>query len=291
MHPFFCLTPLRWQWLRALVVMSAVLVALEASRAAGQESLLWGGLKPGPHAVGYRMLYQLDPTRQYDPEFTGDPAAQRAHRPRPILICMWYPAQKTSGERMNYGEYLDVSTDDPGLASFAQRLAHHIRDVVSEETVHKPAKVTPADAAALDRLLATKTFAVKDAPAAEGRFPVVIYHPGSDGTPEDNSALFEYLASHGYVVLSSMYQGTDDVNGGGGDLACTFRDMEFLARYARGLPFADVDRLGAMGHSYGAWAILCWATEPDSALRAFVTLDSGLEVRFRRDLRCALAAV
>ena len=229
-------------------------------------------------AVGYRTLYQLDETRQYDPEFTTDPAAQPAHRPRPILICIWYPAQKTSAQPMEFRQYLDVSSDEPQLASFVQRLTHHIRAVVCEETIGKsPAKLTPSEVAAFDRLLATKTFAVKDAPAADGRFPVVIYHPGVHGTPEDNSALFEYLASHGYVVLSSMYQGTDDVKGGGGNLPCTFRDMEFLSRYARGLAFADADRLGAMGHSYGAWAIFAWAAEPDSALRTFITLDSGLE--------------
>ncbi len=274
----FCPTPLRRRCFRAVVMMAAALVALEASPAAGQESLLWGSLKPGAHAVGYRMLYQLDETRQYDPEFTTDPAEQPAHQPRPILICIWYPAQKTSAKPMEYRQYLDVSSDEPQLASFVQRLTHHIRAVVCEETIGKsPAKLTPSEAAAFDRLLATKTFAVKDAPAADGRFPVVIYHPGVDGTPEDNSALFEYLASHGYVVLSSMYQGTDDVKGGGGNLPCTFRDMEFLSRYARGLAFADADRLGAMGHSYGAWAIFAWAAEPDSALRAFITLDSGLE--------------
>ncbi|OAI42665.1 hypothetical protein AYO41_00585 [Verrucomicrobia bacterium SCGC AG-212-E04] len=258
--------------------MAAVLVALKTSPAAGQEPLLWGSLKPGAHAVGYRSLYQLDQTRRYDPAFTTDPAEQPAYRPRPILICIWYPAQKTSAKPMEYRQYLDVPSDDPQLASFVQRLTYHIRDVVCEETIGKsPAKLTPSEAAAFERLMATKTVAVKDAPAAEGRFPVVIYHPGVDGTPEDNSALFEYLASHGYVVLSSHYQGTDDVKGGGGDLPCTFRDMEFLSRYARGLAFADADRLGAMGHSYGAWSIFAWAAEPDSALRAFITLDSGLE--------------
>jgi dienelactone hydrolase len=274
----FCLTPLRRQYFWVVVVLVAVLVALEASPAEGQEPLLWGDLKPGPHAVGYRRLYQLDQTRQYDPEFTTDPAAQPAHRPRPILICIWYPAQKTGAKPMEYRQYLDVSSDDPQLASFVQRLTHHFRAVVCEETIGKsPGKLTPPEATAFDRLLATKTFAVKDAPAAAGRFPVVIYHPGVDGTSEDNSALFEYLASHGYVVLSSHYQGTDGVKGGGGDLPCTFRDMEFLSRYARGLTFADADRLGAMGHSYGAWAIFAWAAEEDSALRAFITLDSGLE--------------
>jgi hypothetical protein len=32
-----------------------------------------------------------------------------------------------------------------------------------------------------------------------------------------------------------------------------------------------------MGHRYGAWAIFAWAAEPDSWLRAFLTLDSGFE--------------
>jgi dienelactone hydrolase len=278
MDHFFCLTPVRPQCFRAVVVLAAVLVALEASPAEGQEPLFWGDLKPGPHAVGYRTLYQLDQTRRYDPEFTTNLAEQPAQRPRPILICIWYPAQKTSARPMKYRQYLDVSSDEPQLASFVQRLTYHIRAVVCEETIGKsPAKLAPSEVAAFDRLLATKTFAVKDAPAADGRFPVVIYHPGVDGTPEDNSSLFEYLASHGYVVLSSHYQGTDSVKGGGGDLPCTFRDMEFLSRYARGLAFADADRLGAMGHSYGAWAIFAWAAEPDSQLRAFITLDSGLE--------------
>jgi dienelactone hydrolase len=152
--------------------------------------------------------------------------------------------------------------------------------VVCEETVGRvPAKANPEEMAAFKRLLSTKTFAFKNAPAAAGQFPVVIYHPGVGGTPEDNSALFEFLASHGYVVISSVYQDEDgySVHGGGGDLPCAFRDMEFLSRYARRLPFADADQLGAMGHSLGGWEILAWAAEPDSSLRAFVSLDSGLE--------------
>jgi len=80
-----------------------------------------------------------------------------------------------------------------------------MREVVCEETVGKiPEKSSAAEMAAFNRLLATDTFAVKNAPAVAGRFPVVIYHPGVEGTAEDNSALFEYLASHGYVVVGSF---------------------------------------------------------------------------------------
>src|SRR5262249_13440084 len=50
-----------------MCALIAVVAALTASQAPAQDPLLWGSLKPGPHAVGYRHLYKLDHTRQYDP--------------------------------------------------------------------------------------------------------------------------------------------------------------------------------------------------------------------------------
>ena len=256
-----------------------VLVTLAVSTAQAQEPLLWGGLEPGPHAVGFRTLYQFDDARQYDPEYATDPTQLPAHRPRPILIGIWYPARETSAKPIEYRQYLDVSSSDARVAPFARRLAHEIREVVCEETVGKePGRLSPAETAAFERLLATPTIAMRDAPAADGRFPVVLYHPGLGGSYEDNSVLFESLASHGYVVMSSAYQDVDANSVSlGGDLTCSFRDLECLCRFARGLPYADADRLGAMGHSYGAYAVLAWAAGPDSSVRALVTLDSGLE--------------
>src|SRR5262245_4719155 len=264
---------------RATGALAAVAVALSSGPAPAQEPLLWGSLKPGPNAVGYRSLYRLDHTRQYDPEYVTDPTKLPAHKPRPIYIALWYPAKKTDAKPMEYRRYLDVSSDDPLIAPFAKRLSPHVVNVVSETTVGKePAYRTPAETAAFERLLATRTFAVKDAPPAEGRFPVVINHAGLGGVADDNSVLFELLASHGYVVLSSAYPNYDAEGVGiSSDLHTSFRDLEFLSRYARELKFADADRLGAMGHSWGAIAVLHWAALPDSPLRAFVTLDSGFE--------------
>jgi hypothetical protein len=259
--------------------IAVIAVALVSGPGAAQESLLWGSLKPGPNAVGYRNLYRLDHTRQYNPEFVTDPAKLPAPKPRPIYIAVWYPAQKTDAKPMDYRQYLDASSDDPLIIPFAKRLTHHWVDVVSEETVgNGPAYRTPMETAAFERLLATKTFAVKDAPPAKGRFPVVIHHPGLNGVADDSSVLCEMLASHGYVVLCSAYPNWYAEGVGiSSDLHTSFRDLEFLLRYARELPFADCDRLAAMGHSWGAIAVLHWAALPDSTLRAFVTLDSGFE--------------
>jgi hypothetical protein len=254
-------------------------VVLSYGPAPAQEPLLWGSLKPGPSAVGYRSLYRLDHTRQYDPDFVTDATKLPAHKPRPMYIAVWYPAQKTDAKPMEYRQYLDASSGDPLIAPFAKRLSRHWVAVVSEETVGKePAYRTPAETAAFERLMATKTIAVKDAPPAEGRFPVVIHHPGLSGVADDSSVLCEMLASHGYVVLCSAYPNWYAEGVGiSSDLHTSFRDFEFLSRYARELPFADVDRLGATGHSWGAIAVLHWAALADTSLRAFVTLDSGFE--------------
>src|SRR5262245_33187316 len=109
-HPI-SLPSSRPRGLRAAKVVAAILFTLAPMPATGQEPLLWGDLKPGTHMVGYRVLYEFDYLRQYDPEFSVDPARPVAHRPRPILICAWYPAQKTDARPMDYRQYLDVSSN------------------------------------------------------------------------------------------------------------------------------------------------------------------------------------
>lgn len=259
----------------ARAVGALALVALAPASLFAQEPLLWGSLKPGPYAVGYHTLYQLDHTRRYDPEYSAD--AKPA--PRPILVCVWYPAKATTVKPMAYREYLDLSSDDPKVATFANRLTTHVREVVCEETMGKKAAALTADESGVfERLLNTKTTAVKDTDAADGKFAVVLYHPGLGGTHDDDSVLFEYLASCGYVVVSSAYpMANANAMTLDWDLARSFRDMDFLARYAAGLPFADPDRLGVMGQSYGAQAAMAWAAEPNSAVRAVVSLDSTVE--------------
>src|SRR5262245_55416169 len=206
MYPHHKPTALTLRTVRTLRVAAAVFFAL-AAPAAGEEPLLWGGLKPGPFAVGYRNLYRLDYTRQYDREFVTDSTKPPVHKPRPIYICVWYPAKKSDAKPMEYREYLDVSSNDAIIAPFVKPLARHVVNGVSDGTVgSEPANRTAGETAAFERLLATRTFAVKDATPAEGRFPVVLNHAGLGGVADDNSVLFELLASHGYVVLSSAYQ-------------------------------------------------------------------------------------
>ena len=108
----------------------------------------------------------------------------------------------------------------------------------------------------------------------------MIYHPGLGGTFDDNAVACEYLASHGYVVVSSAYEAADSSSLNiDGDLATSLDDLEFLLRYAATLPLPTASRVAAMGHSYGAQAMLAWRARPNSALDAVVFLDSTVEYR------------
>ncbi|MEO8591921.1 MAG: hypothetical protein ABI759_01240 [Candidatus Solibacter sp.] len=254
-------------------------VALVCSAGAWGQSEFWGELKAGKYSVGFRTLYLQDAARSYDTEYA--PAGTAAvKKPRPLFVAIWYPSTTRNDaaiERsMMYRDYLRAISVDSPSADFAARLRRHTRDATVEYMLGKEFdKLGEEERAEWEGLQATPVFAVSNVAPAPGKFPVVIHHPGLGGSYEDNAVACEYLASHGYVVLSSAYQAADSsLLNITSDLATSLEDLNFLLRYAGTLPYADVSKVGAMGHSYGAQAMLGWRAQPNSAVDAVVFLDS-----------------
>ena len=223
----------------------------------GRGATLWGDLIPGPYPVGYRASVALDSTRTYD------------GKPRPILLAVWYPAsaEARSTPVAPYDAYLRV----PNVAEhpmFKPRLQAFVRKAIPH----------------LVKLLDTPTAAHEDARPAHGRFPVVLYHPGAGGSYEENSLLFEYLATHGYVVVSSAFQSQfpDSIGNNIGGIARSAPDLEFLSREAARWSFADTERLAVIGHSAGAQLLFEWIGSRSCPARAFVSLDTTLEYTAER---------
>jgi dienelactone hydrolase len=267
------MTSIRW---------CALAVALASSAGGWGQSQFWGELKAGSYAVGFRSLYQLDVARSYDADYPA-PGATAVKKPRPIFLAIWYPAaaqhDATMDTSMVYRDYFRAVSVDSSVPEFSQRLRKFTRDMACQYMLGKAFdSLTQEERAAWEGLLATPVYAALNAAAAAGRFPVVIHHPGLGGTFEDNAVACEYLASHGYVVLSSAYQAADSsILNIDGDLATSLEDLNFLLRYAAALPFADLSKVAAMGHSYGAQAMLAWRARPNSAVDAVVFLDSTVE--------------
>jgi len=275
------MTPTAWRVGCDLVGLGLLFVALLGPVAAAQDRRLWGGLEPGTHAVGFASSWQLDYARRYAPRFDAAGAAvgPAPESPRPILVYIWYPARRTDAAPMRYRAYLEIGSDDPRIAPFARRLAAFTRRTMAEEVLEeRPAKIDAAAAAGIKRWLDSPTYAVKDAPVAPGKVPLIVAHPGLGGTIEDNAVLYEYLASHGYAVVVAAYQAENSAYLNiDWDLDRSIKEMDFLVRYVKARPGFDIGPIGAIGHSYGAQAVLAWRAELNSAVESVVSLDSTVE--------------
>jgi hypothetical protein len=219
-------------------------------------------VKPGPHAVGLRVVEQYDSTRNFGSTVNhvdqNAMASSQAERPRPLQTLVWYPAQKSPRAAMTVGDYLALMD--------------------TEVSFGKPQKTRDGDVlkAWLQASLGESLSAVRDAISETGRFPVVIYAPSFTSFSWENVDLCEYLASYGYVVVASPGMGeksresTHDLSG----VNAQASDASFLIGYAASLPTTDMTEVAAMGFSWGGLADL-FAASRDNRIKALVSLDGS----------------
>ncbi|MBM7773266.1 putative dienelactone hydrolase [Actinokineospora baliensis] len=226
----------------------------------------------GDHAVGTRVLQWTDQDR---PEtFTEDPQDRRT-----VVVQLWYPARNgSSGPR---AQYLGRTEDEARTVSEALAGGVGLPGFL------------------FDGVPRARTHAIVDAPAADGRYPVVLFSPGSSGVRTQNTAWAEELASHGYVVaaLDHPYDSAAVVLADGrtittatastGDrdqddrladdwTAIRAADLSFALTRLEGLDplegHLDTSRVAATGHSMGGAAAL-QAARKDPRIDAVIDLD------------------
>lgn len=214
-------------------------------------SPLWGPLVPGPHRVGFDVSIVRDETRRLD------------GGPRPVQIVVWYPATPAPGaEPVSFGAYTRLADEERPDAKDGER-----------------PPPTPNAGPERERLMQARMAAVRGAPVAPGRFPLVVIAQGNGQSAQHQAVLSEYLASHGYVVatspaplrLGARMESEADVLPVAQEQAL---DLRFVADEVGRRPFVDGRTLALVGHSLGARsALLTAASGPASAL---VSLDGGI---------------
>jgi dienelactone hydrolase len=226
---------------------------------------------PGTYGVGFRVVQQYDHAHVYKQRTdltSGTPVT--GERSRPLQTLIWYPTRKTAGRQLHYRDYLRLAATETVFARSDAEVDHEVAAALQENYPNLSAEQGRTE-------IGQTMLAVRDAGAASGKFPVVIYAPGSSSSAHENADLCEYLASHGYIVLTSVSMGvntrsmTIDLEGAEAQAG----DITFLAGYAATLAQADGSKLAVLGYSFGGLANVLAAAR-DDRIGALVALDGSV---------------
>ncbi len=253
--------------------MFALLAA--AALAVQSTPVYWGHLQPGPHAVGFRQRWVIDSTRILP---KGEAYGLRY---RPIVMNLWFPAASTSRQPLRYIEYLDGAVTAAGrqatLRGYATALLAYQRATSWSEMAGSPEDSTAPELASRIRLLhASPTLAVRDARRLAGPRPVIFYTSGSGSSMDENVALCEYLASHGYIVIGSAFpnESNDGFRTQMDDQSRQRDIRRLLLEYTRSLRGEPLGKVFVIGHSAGAQAMQLFASDPSAPIDAVLSLDT-----------------
>lgn len=228
--------------------------------------------------VGFKRYFVFDSTRtyllKYNPPFDYDTTKYY----RPMLVNIWYPSEKGKGKTFQYKDYLNFSSTNESFKIFTERLAHfNIQTIKNNAFRNTLLNDTIIENNFLDSLLSIDTHVYQNAVPLNSKHPLIVYNQSLGGTIEENSVLFQYLASNGYVVINCAYQSeAGKIMHPDWDLLRSEMDVDFLIRFTDTLDYVDNTNLHFIGYSFGAQSNFNILTKNHN-VRSAISFDSRFE--------------
>jgi len=237
-----------------LVVLGPLilLIACQEKTHYGHTYPLGKNLEFGSQKVGFMPISETDFSR-----VSNTPESEF----RNVDFGLWYPA---SGNNLKRIEYIDY------LKAFENKPIDSIRaDYISQESF-----LGQVDKLILDKNLSISTNAIHQAKPLDESFPLIIYVGKANDFVYGNTVLFEYIASHGYVVLSlppkipKVEQESMSLD--------NLKDIRFAVNVVkRLLPFVDVSRMATIAYEIGGVSAMVFTIENPN-VKAHVSLQGAV---------------
>ncbi len=242
------------------------------SRKAAEDYPLMGDLKPGKYDVGFKVIEKYDYTRPVKLKHDYKGNFQSGVRWRPLQISIWYPAKGTGSARVLLQDYYSLTLTETNFDRVLSKndIQKELRKKFSAKL--KSYHLAKADSAGREKILNIKTSAVKNAPAAEGSFPLIIVTQNNGDSPFNQSLIAEYLTSHGFIVASTI--SATIISPQGDFVENEAKDIEFVINQMYEFPNVDKDKLALYTVGLGGMSggkVLFRNTEVD----AFISVESG----------------
>src|SRR5215475_10725831 len=260
---------------RALVAALAVMALLASASTGGvtataastgkRSGRVPDPLAAGPFPVGVATAVLVDKTRTDN--FT--------HEPRTLVTEIWYPATEAA-LKMPKNKYSDF-----------------IPGGVTPEIDGAIKQAYKMNAAEIDKIFWNESH--RDAPVRQGRYPLVVFSHGNGGTRHQNTFWCDYVASHGYIVVSADHTGNSRMTILNGKLIPYQvserqnsakdrpKDVSFLLdemiRWDQGADkrFAgriDTAHVAITGMSFGSYTAH-WASDADSRFKVVIAMSGA----------------
>ena len=266
------------------VISLLLLLIFSPQKGISQEVLdsYWGkDLKAGPYPIGFRTQFTYDPARTAVPysDWAGNLTFNQADgEGRQMQINIWYPAQE-QGAPIQYGHYIALMGRQTGFSTDNTAFAKKIF-IDQTNALGGNGNFT---AEHLDRVADLQTKAYLNAPASQGKFPLLLFPNG--GSPAYQSIMCEYFASHGYVVaavvLKGQYSSAIDASTKGIEVAVD--DLQFTLNQLLQLEMVDRNQIALMANAIESSMCTALAAK-NQLIRALISLEGGLLSSFEQRL-------
>ena len=227
----------------------------------------------GPYEVGFESFKIYDDSRPY---FLGEDTIDR-----PLLIHFWYPSQeKIKAPFLEFKHYIDliaVREDYGKSASEIEKNSFNYVNAYSDfakrsfglDTGIHTLQILDAPVSARSGI-----FVQKNVP----KFPLLIYAPSNSKSSVQNHMICEYLASHGFMILSVASAGPNSIRREDMEesIMAQVMDMEYILNYCEDSLHIKYTTLGLFGFSSGGLANTIFQMR-NKNVGAVFSMDGGQE--------------
>jgi dienelactone hydrolase len=254
--------------------ISAILVVLICNTSLAQSSI-YDYMPLGKYHVGYAEDLLYIENSNYNQYGYNNKA--------PIFVRIWHPVEtEIKGKELSYHRffYSDIPNQlKPVYQNLNTQSLELIYETAFKYNIENGEEIDYGQMKSYDltgKLTELKLKSKELAFSKNEKYPVIIYHHGSQGFSIENVAMAEYFASRGYIFIAANFHlpYNNQIYGLEESVKADHSGIKTLSKYARNI--AGKNPLIYIGHSWGAQVGWCYLHEPNWA-DAFISMETTIE--------------
>lgn len=226
-----------------------------------------------PYQVGFNYYQAYDASRHYI--INNDTTS------RPMLIHFWYPGDEPAeAGNSSFKNYIDLISIRENFNKPASEVNEYSFNFVDAYAGFAKQHLGIDTSITTQQLLDCPVAARYELELAKSpkKFPLIIYAPSNSKSSVQNHIICEYLASHGFMVISVGSAGSESLNRQHDQKSILAQvvDMEYILNYFEDSLKINYTALGLMGFSSGGLATALFQMR-NKKVKAVFSMDGGQE--------------